>query len=795
MKNKINFVTGETYSLSEIFSGNRQIVIPDLQRDYCWGDAVHTRESKELVSGFVEGLFTQFNAAPKQPLMMGIIYGYESPKDHIQLCDGQQRMTTLFLLLGMINRKLHDNPLLNFLFPPGNEGQPQREPYLRYAIRETTLYFLRDLTNMVFVSRAETKTEGNIEDLIFKSDWFFQEYARDPSTRSMMAALKTIEQILGDINDTELQDFSYYLLNNLKFMYHDMEGRKNGEETFVVINTTGEPLAPTENLKPHVIAEKINVNYSSPSSRSLSQDWEEIETWFWNHRLVRNGNDTADAGFNEFLRWVSILYYAKGIPDQEGNSAGLRFGDKKKVEEILSSPTHSFPVSEIPFASVYQCWQALKFLFEKWNNWNDKCIRPELKAEWISPRELGEPASRRIDQIDAFVLLPLLAWILNHCPNALEVEDIGGLRNLLRFHCFFENLKRLESVRKSVNTLVYDAINMAKGHQDIIEVLGKQHYSRTIITEEELEKLQILQAHAKNRCAIEEAFWAAQRQKLWNGEIRPLLKWAKNNNEFSLEVFQNYERACNELFVGNVFVGFRRNGDRDKVRRALLTRNLTNYPLRIGKNLTFCNTEEQWKTTIFGNDEKIKQFIDDLLVFSQPRMTINQLEKMIEDYGASPAESKWGDFICHSRLLELCEEKNIQDDSQDGILLIRYRYATARNCFKLSNIKWLKTHCGAKSIEYFDWQKIVFHSEIDGDEYCFQWLLHPGDGEADISLMENNSPNSYCEKVKGTEQENNTDYHYCFNIENGSESSNPLEKMKALVELYRTQCKMNQVAT
>ena len=55
-KNKINFITGETYTLAELFSGNRRIVIPDLQRDYCWGDETNikaTGEVGDLVFDFV----------------------------------------------------------------------------------------------------------------------------------------------------------------------------------------------------------------------------------------------------------------------------------------------------------------------------------------------------------------------------------------------------------------------------------------------------------------------------------------------------------------------------------------------------------------------------------------------------------------------------------------------------------------------------------------------------------------------------------------------------------------------
>ncbi len=106
IRNKINFITGETYTLAELFSGNRRIIIPDLQRDYCWGDKVHTDEKKELVSGFVNNLINQFdNNDYKDFLNLGLLYGYEAPANHIQLCDGQQRITTLYLLLGRLNRK------------------------------------------------------------------------------------------------------------------------------------------------------------------------------------------------------------------------------------------------------------------------------------------------------------------------------------------------------------------------------------------------------------------------------------------------------------------------------------------------------------------------------------------------------------------------------------------------------------------------------------------------------------------------------------------------------------------
>ena len=46
-------------------------------------------------------------------------------------------------------------------------------------------------------------------------------------------------------NDDALK-FGQHIVNNLEFMYYDMENRANGEETFVIINTAGEPLTDTD---------------------------------------------------------------------------------------------------------------------------------------------------------------------------------------------------------------------------------------------------------------------------------------------------------------------------------------------------------------------------------------------------------------------------------------------------------------------------------------------------------------------------------------------------------------------
>lgn len=287
-----NLRNGEEFSLSELFSHDNKIVIPDLQRDYCWGNNAYIKQEKvqkELVSSFVgDYLLTSFKeqSSPTSDLLLGLVYGYEEPLNCFNICDGQQRITTLFLLLGMVNR-FSDGEFNGFIIS-SVEMQDDYEPHLLYSIRESTLYFLSDLSLNFFINNFLSGVS-----LIKESNWYFDEYERDATVQSMLAALGIIEKILVNEKDIDYKSFGKFLLNNLKMIYYDMENRARGEETYIVINTTGEPLSSTENIKPILLG---NIS----DNKLYNEQWEEREDWFWQNR----GSDLcADDGMKQFFIW------------------------------------------------------------------------------------------------------------------------------------------------------------------------------------------------------------------------------------------------------------------------------------------------------------------------------------------------------------------------------------------------------------------------------------------------------------------------------------------------------------
>ena len=158
------------YTLRTLFAGDRKIIIPDMQREYCWATTISEHNGINLVSNFIEGILKNINS----PVRLGLIYGYENPKNYLQLCDGQQRLTTLYLLCGVLYRLLPEtseqNSNLHDILISEAEIADDHEPRLQYAIRESTLFFLRDLVWNYFLQKEGECSAGS--KCIMSQNWF-----------------------------------------------------------------------------------------------------------------------------------------------------------------------------------------------------------------------------------------------------------------------------------------------------------------------------------------------------------------------------------------------------------------------------------------------------------------------------------------------------------------------------------------------------------------------------------------------------------------------------------------------
>lgn len=546
MKGHLN--SGETYSLAQIFINctNGKVVIPDLQRDYCWGG------KGTLVTDFVDNIKKRFEDYHKNikewkdecltctnavcrtkvahSLMMGLLYGYyEENRPNLQLCDGQQRLTTLYLLIGLINRFYGDNSFRRFLISDYEFKEDDCEPNLIYDIRDSSRYFLGDLVCSCFIQENGEAVDGALSDYIRKQKWWFKTYETDPTIQSMLAAINEMQGLLHDMDKSKLKDFGCYVCNMLQFVYFDMGDSKNGEKTFVIINTTGEPLTATENLKPLVVTfdpREEEWERRSQQWERRSQQWEEMDNWFWKKR--DKNEDTSDAGMKEFLRWVVAIHHPE---------ASAKPGESVKKEEYyqwFTTKDYVFPYQRISFKEIKRAFGALKQL------------NGEDENEFIQECDLlAAPKGKMYDLKEYFVLLPTL-------KHFMKFEDKEASKRIYRF---FRNLSRYTEFSTENNNvlLALRTIDIMK-EKDICSLLDLKGQINTtyILTKEEEKRLTIIREKAKYgeewRNKVEKAFEEISTHQILSGRISWLIECSGGEQGFDVDKFKINVRRFESLF-------------------------------------------------------------------------------------------------------------------------------------------------------------------------------------------------------------------------------------------------------
>jgi len=330
------------YTLKELFVNRyvQQIIIPEIQRDYVWGE-------KQVIS-LVESLRNDFgkfagyqipspvtgNAALAEEFhefyrkrhltsSIGFIYAYHDDQypGRYFLIDGQQRITTIYLLLLALAQR-HNELKKDFLRTYTREGSPK----LDYKVREASHEFLSRFVFAVLDGKEDIRDQR----------WYHNTYENDKTIEHLLANYAIIKAYIQQ-EGFDQAAFYHFLQDQTECWYFDTNISEQGEELYIYMNARGEQTQGNENIK----ADLLSHLGSTAEKNEYGKTWERWQDFFW---LKRNGNENADKGFNEFLACISGLeLYLKGDKkhflaldvynkvDESGKKRGIT------VQEILKT--------------------------------------------------------------------------------------------------------------------------------------------------------------------------------------------------------------------------------------------------------------------------------------------------------------------------------------------------------------------------------------------------------------------------------------------------------------------------
>ena len=253
------------FSIGEENVQLNKIVIPIIQRDYAQG-----RKDSDVRRIRLRFLDSLKKAITNKPITLDFVYGDIDENGVMTPLDGQQRLTTLFLLHWYAAKRESINKdeygfLSNFSYE--------------------TRYSARDFCDLIVNKYTPSFTQSISEEIIDQA-WFPLDWTKDPTISSMLVMLDGIHNMFAEVPD---------IWNSLKngaisFYFLPIKDMGLTDELYIKMNSRGKPLTQFEHFKAELEQglREIDENIAKRVMRKIDIDWTDM---LWRYRGTDNVTD------------------------------------------------------------------------------------------------------------------------------------------------------------------------------------------------------------------------------------------------------------------------------------------------------------------------------------------------------------------------------------------------------------------------------------------------------------------------------------------------------------------------
>lgn len=321
---------GSSFPINEESSVTiENIIIPRIQRDYAQG---RIGKSENMVrERFLNALYDAIQN--KKSITLDFVYG-DVENGKLTLLDGQQRLTTLFLLHWYATKKEHiEKSKCNFL------------SHFSYDTRFSS----RDFCKAICEKEISFDSE-KLSDEIKNQAWYPFDWKNDPTIQSMLVMIDAIDDKFCNVKNlwqalTEENLISFYFL--------PLEKMGLSDELYIKMNSRGKPLTDFEHFKAEfleIIKEQNEESYKE-FSRKIDIDWTDMLFPY------RGDNQIIDDEFMRYFKFVSHILCYKTIIESRDDK--LEY-DEFKLAKQLYSKENANSISNLNFLkSAFDCWSGI----------------------------------------------------------------------------------------------------------------------------------------------------------------------------------------------------------------------------------------------------------------------------------------------------------------------------------------------------------------------------------------------------------------------------------------------------
>lgn len=283
-------------SYADILSQGGNIVIPLIQRDYAQGR--NTDKAREVRKSFVSDLYNNLMSADKV-MNLDFIYGAKDDERFVPL-DGQQRLTTLFLLhLYLDALRGPQDATIEFKF--SYETRESSRRFCAHLIKSRFKLFNED----AFMESTDSKGNKSIPTLssiIKDQSWWLNAWMADPTVAGMLCMLDEIHHVF--FKDWRKAADRLFVTENqpIRFQYLPLINFYDPDDLYIKMNARGLPLTDFEIFKSRWM-EEIEKVYSKDEAKSI-KTWIDVDWTDFLWPMRSTGLKNIDPYFQNLLKLV-----------------------------------------------------------------------------------------------------------------------------------------------------------------------------------------------------------------------------------------------------------------------------------------------------------------------------------------------------------------------------------------------------------------------------------------------------------------------------------------------------------
>ena len=701
-----NELIGKRISFYQLFSiDSFCIEIPTIQRDYAQG-----RNSKSEVREQFLNALMEYLEENRHSRDLDFVYGSTEEIDGIKKfipLDGQQRLTTLFLLHWYLANVAGKENWDTFKATLSINNKSKFTYLTRPSSAEFTDSLLRNEIDLSILLNEDEKMGNSLSKTIKDKGWYFLSWNYDPTVQSMLTMLDAIHQKFYN-----KEYFYKRLIDNqnpiITFLFLDLQEFKLTEDLYIKMNSRGKPLTAFENFKAKleqhisdsfgnthkpftITATSSKASYKEYFSFQIDTTWANL---FWHYRTLVGKPYTYDEEIMNFIRVIIANQFA--IENNEKLDAY-----KELIEDETATAEITENISFYKFQNLgslsKNCIQYLINSFDVLENGNNKIKNYFDTDFYINENAIFETALKyTITKPERALFHSYLRYLItNKTDNTNFHQWMRVMHNLIE-NSRIEIAEQLISATKSIEKLLLNS-------DDILSYLVSpkcdiDHFSSWQIFEEVVKAHLILKSSAW-RDVIEDT----EKQIFHKGQICYLLEysgiiqyfeehkdvhWSATEDIVFLKAFNTYSSKSSALF--SIF------DTADNVdfllERALLTKG--NYLIDdVYKRYNFCSSKKapnyqrdySWKRLLRYDKDKSWHLRRSLVLelLKDKRLNEDNIKESLIEICEDVVDGWRNYFIKTPGLLAYCKQGFIYYDAFETYDYIELYYKHQQNHYHI----------------------------------------------------------------------------------------------------------------